>query len=119
MCIYTYTYKHCIGTQRRRSVLLAAASCLLDSLWSLALYISCIYIHIWVPSPRDGQNWGTPYGDAVGSIVPDFPGMGSASSDLGVVALVCPKNVERCCVPRGGPILGEMGHGIVHFARGV
>ena len=50
--------------------------------------------HIWVPPPRDGQNWGTPYGDAAGLIIPDFPGMGRACSDLGIVALVSQKKVE-------------------------
>ena len=63
--------------------------------------------YIWVPSPRDGQNWGTPYGDAVGSIVPDFPGMGSASSDLGVVALVCPKMSRGAVFPGGVPFWGK------------
>ncbi len=57
---------------------------------------------IWVPPPRDGQNWGTPYGDAAGLIIPDFPGMGRACSDLGVTALVCRKKSERCCFPGGG-----------------
>ncbi len=63
-------------------------------------------------------NWGTPNGVATRIIPSDFPGMGRACSDLGVTALVCREKVEKLCVPWGGPILENMGHGIVHFGRG-
>ena len=61
-----------------------------------------LFEYIWVPPPRDGQNWGTPYRDAAGLIIPDFPGIGRACSDLGVVALVSQKKVERWYLLGGG-----------------
>ncbi len=74
--------------------------------------------HIWVGSPRSGQNWGSPNGAATRVISSDFPGMARASSDLGITALVSQKKVERWCLFWGGPIFEKNGHGVVHFGRG-